>query len=83
MFFSIKKISIPHFYCMEYSEGGRTMTIDIDFREPEIYISKSLITKWNSPYENENITVEKRNEIYKELKLYLIKRFGKDKVIEE
>ena len=36
-------ISIPHFYCMEYREGKKRLIIDIDFRESEMVIGKSLI----------------------------------------
>ena len=41
----MKKISIdiPHFYCLEYKEDEKRLIVEIDFREPEIWISKSLI----------------------------------------
>ena len=62
------KINIPHFYCLEYVENGKKMYLDIDFREPKILIGKSLIKKWESPYEHIEITEEDRNRIYFYLK---------------
>ena len=83
MFKGKRKISIPHFYCMEYSEGKRTMTIDIDFRDTQLFLSKSLIKCWNSPYESDAISDEKRDEIYEYIKDFLVKKFGQEKIVEE
>ena len=83
MFGKKRHISIPRFYCMEYSEGNKKMTIDMDFRDPKLYLSKSLITHWDAPYESEDLPEEKRDEIYRYIKEHLIKKFGQEKIVEE
>lgn len=40
-------IDIPHFYCLEYKTKGKKNIVEIDFRDPIIYLSTSLIIKWN------------------------------------
>jgi hypothetical protein len=75
-------IDIPHFYCLEYIENEKRMYVDIDFREPKIYIGKSLIKKWEPPYESEEITEEMREEIYKNIKKYLLDRFSSQDILE-
>ena len=54
----MKKISIdiPHFYCLEYKEDEKRLIVEIDFREPEIWISKSLIQRWEPPFQSVLIT---------------------------
>ena len=54
----MKKISIdiPHFYCLEYKEDEKRLIVEIDFREPEIWISKSLIQHWEPPFQSVLIT---------------------------
>jgi len=42
-------IAIPHFYCLEYIEDNKTMNVEIDFRDPVIYLNDSLINTWNPP----------------------------------
>ncbi len=54
------EIHVPHFYCMEYSEGEHTMDIEIDFREDYFLLNKSLITQWKKPYDTELILDEKK-----------------------
>ena len=76
------KINIPHFYCLEYVENEKKMYQDIDFREPQILIEKSLIKKWESPYEHIEITEEDRNRIYFNIKNYLLKRYSQEDILE-
>lgn len=76
------KINIPHFYCMEYTEDNKKLIIDIDFRESKIFIGKSLIKKWEKPYDDEKISEERRDEIYKNIKEYLLKSYNLDDLIE-
>ncbi|MEG0614101.1 MAG: hypothetical protein RR486_16515 [Clostridium sp.] len=76
------KISIPHFYCLEYVENEKKMYLDIDFRESKILIGKSLIKKWRPPYENIVITEEDRNRIYLNIKGYLLNRYPQENILE-
>lgn len=68
-------ISIPHFYCLEYVEDDKKLIIDIDFREPKILMGKSLIKKWEPPYQSMEITEEMKEEIYINIKKYLLERY--------
>lgn len=76
------KISIPHFYCLEYIEDNKKLIVDIDFREAKIRIGKSLIKKWEKPYDGEEISEEKREEIYKTIMEYLLKSYSLEDLIE-
>ncbi len=42
-------ISIPHFYCLEYKENNCKLILDIDFRDPIIYLDISQIKNWEPP----------------------------------
>ena len=59
------KIEIPHFYCLDYYEGNKIMKIDIDFRDPIIYLNIGLITNWLSPNENVEVTKWDKERILK------------------
>lgn len=76
------KISIPHFYCLEYAEDNKKLILEIDFRETKIFIGKSLIKKWEKPFDNEEISDEKREEIYKNIIEYLLKSYSLEDLIE-
>ena len=76
------RIDIPHFYCLEYVEGNKKMNIDIDFREFPIYFEKSLIQNWEMPYSREEISDKKREEIYQNIKKYLLERYKPEDIIE-
>ncbi len=76
------KISIPHFYCLEYTEDNKKLIVDIDFREAKIRIGKSLIKKWEKPYDGEEISEKKREEIYKTIIEYLLKSYRLEDLIE-
>ena len=45
--------------------------MEIDFREPEIWISKSLIQRWEPPFQSVLITEQEKEEILKGLKSIL------------
>lgn len=77
------KIDIPHFYCLEYIEDSKKMNVDIDFREFPIYFEKSLIQKWDAPYSKEIISEKKKEEIYQNIKKYLLERYKAEDIIEE
>lgn len=70
------KISIPHYYSLEYTENTHTMTVDIDFRDKEPHLYYELIHRWNSPYEKESISDQKREEIFNNIYMYLTKDRG-------
>lgn len=76
------KINIPHFYCLEYTENNKKLIIDIDFRETKIFVGKSLIKKWEKPYDDEKISEEERDKIYNNIKEYLLKSYSFDDLIE-
>lgn len=75
---------IPHFYSLQYTEGSHVLNVEIDFREPIIYLSKSLITSWEPPYHNELIDNQKREEIFSNIYKYLteIRKFKKVIVVD-
>ncbi|MDD3139997.1 MAG: hypothetical protein PHX08_13610 [Lachnospiraceae bacterium] len=77
------EIDIPHFYCLEYIEGNKKMNVDIDFREFPIYFKKSLIQKWETPYSEEEVSEKKKEEIYQNIKEYLLERYRAEDIIEE
>lgn len=66
------QIKIPHFYCLEYLEDNKIMTLDIDFRDPIIYLNTSLITKWNQPQQNDPIDNQNKVEIINNIYEYLV-----------
>lgn len=58
------KISIPHFYCLEYIDGDKKLILDIDFRESKILIGKTLTKRWEPPYNDIEISENQHEEIY-------------------
>lgn len=66
------EISIPHFYCLEYKENNRKMFLEIDFREPFIDLTMSLIQHWEPPFENEEITEKDKKHILQNIYNYFI-----------
>lgn len=58
------------------------MIIDIDFRESKILIGKSLIKRWEPPYQLVEITEEMKEDIYKNIKKYLLKRYKPEDILE-
>ena len=78
------KIVIPHFYCLVYSEGARKITLEIDFREPEIVLSENMICNWDEPYDDEIISEEDKIRILNNIYSYLLSNNSKERVkIEE
>lgn len=66
------EIRIPHYYCLEYIEDDKKMTLDIDFRDTIIYLSTDLIGKWDSTHSDEIVSKQKKEEILKSINEYLI-----------
>lgn len=75
-------LSIPHFYCLEYVEDDKKLIVDIDFRESKILIGKSLIRKWEAPYQSMEITEDMKEEIYINIKKYLLERYRAEDILE-
>ena len=68
------EIKVPHFYYMEYYEGDKRMIIDIDLRDPKIYLHKKLIGNWEVPYENINIDEQHKRLILENLREHFLRR---------
>lgn len=64
-------ISVPHFYNLVYEEKNKKMIINIDFRDPILYLDSTLITHWEAPFENEIISKEEKIKILKNIYKYL------------
>ena len=80
----MKKISIdiPHFYCLEYKEDEKRLIVEIDFREPEIWIRKSLIQRCEPPIQSVRITEQEKEEIYTNIKQFLLERYPARAILE-
>lgn len=65
-------IKIPHFYSFEYYEGEKKMVIELDFRDQYLYLTPTLITKWQEPYENLDISGKDKPKILHNIKECLI-----------
>lgn len=58
------------------------MIIDIDFRESKILIGKSLIKRWEPPYQLVELAEEMKEDIYRNIKKYLLKRYKPEDILE-
>ncbi len=74
------KIEIPHFYCLEYSENVHKMHVDIDFREPEIILTSSLINNWEKPFDKEIIPINEKKRIIQNIYYYLLKNNSSERI---
>ena len=74
------EIRIPHFYCLEYQEQGRVMLLEIDFRDPVIYLNRALVTGWQPPYHQLTIAPTDKASILSNVYDYLARQRGFDKV---
>ena len=77
------RIEIPHFHCLNYYEADRVMRIDVDFRDPIIYLSADLIEKWLPPNENISITKKDQDRILKNIYGELLKNNSKKRIVLE
>ena len=75
------RITIPHFWCLEYYEGDKKMTVDIDFRDEKYYLSTRLISCWDAPFENEIITNKEKKRILKNIAKELKKGFKPERIV--
>lgn len=75
------EIEIPHFYQLEYKEDEKKMIVDIDFRDPIMYLGIDLINHWEHPYDQDFISQEKKLEILRNIREFLIsKGFSKSRI---
>lgn len=65
-------IKIPHFYSFEYYEGDKKMVIELDFRDQYLYLTPILITKWQEPYQNLDITCKDKMNILHNIRECLV-----------
>lgn len=66
------KIEVPHFYCLDYYNGDKKMAVEMDFRESHFVLNKEMITKWEPPYQNEDISDNDKIEIIKNIYDFLL-----------
>ncbi len=64
-------IDAPHFYEIRYSEGDRSMAVELDLRDKVPCIYKKAIRKWDSPYHGDTVTDAKKEEIIQRVYEYL------------
>ena len=69
-------VKIIHFYMVEYKKNGKKMNIEIDLREEIIQIGIVCICKWEPPFDNEELDIEERYNIARDIKLYLENKKG-------
>lgn len=62
-----KEISFSNFGGVYYKEGDKILEIYADFRDPLTYITLKDLKSWNYPYEDEEINLEKKNKILKDV----------------
>ncbi len=74
------EIRIPHFYCLEYQEQGRVMVLEIDFRDPVLYLDRTLVRGWQPPDRDLAITPTDQVRIISNVYDYLVRQRGFDKV---
>lgn len=77
------EIKIPHFYYLEYCEDNKIMRLDIDFRDPVIYLNTELIKSWLPPFEDVQITLEDKKRILKNIYNELLKNNSRDRIVLE
>ena len=65
-------INVNHFYSFEYYEGDKKMVIELDFRDQFLYLTPTLITRWQEPYENLKISYEDRLNILRNIRECLV-----------
>jgi hypothetical protein len=70
------EISIPHFYCLKYKEKDKTIVLEIDFRDPVIYLEDTLLTAWEVPSTGERLTIAEQKRILANIYDYLVRQRG-------
>jgi len=76
-------IKIPHFYSFEYYEGDKKMVIELDFRDKILYLDADMITKWEKPFDDLEISREGKLRILNNIRECLLERRRPEEVIIE
>ena len=76
-------IKIPHFYSFEYYEDDRKMVIELDFRDRILYLDADMITKWEKPFADLEISYAEKLRILKNIRECLLERRQPEEVIIE
>ena len=76
-------IKTLNFYSFEYQEDNKTMEIYLDFRDEVLYLTPSMIKKWNKPYEDVEISYNEKVKILQNIRECLLKRRRTEQVVIE
>lgn len=76
-------IKTRHFYSFEYHEGDKTMAIELDFRDPVLYLTPTMLTKWEPPYQDLELSYEEKMRILNNIRECLLKKCEPEQVIIE
>lgn len=74
-------IKIPHFYSFEYYQGDKKMIIELDFRDRILHLDIDLITKWEKPFYDLEISREEKLKILYNIRECLLERWLPEEVI--
>ena len=74
-------IKVPHFYSFEYFEGDKKMFIELDFRDRILYLTPTMITKWEKPFDDLEISPEEKLRILNNIRKCLLERRRPEEVI--
>jgi hypothetical protein len=61
-----------YFYCLEYTEDGKTMDVDIDFRDATIHLNIDIIKGWNPPDDGLLLSNMEKGAIVRNMYEYLV-----------
>ena len=70
------KVDILHHYSIEYLEDDHLMKIEIDMRDPVPYLDIAEVKAWDPPYEKEQVSPEKKQQIFDNVYDYLTRISG-------
>lgn len=76
-------IKTLHFYSFEYYENDKVMIIELDFRDKILYLTPTMITKWEKPFDGLEISHEEKLRILNNIRECLLKRRRPEEVIIE
>lgn len=76
-------IKTLHFYSFEYHENDKAMIIELDFRDKILYLTPTMITKWEKPFDGLEISHEEKLRILNNIRECLLKRRRPEEVIIE
>ncbi len=74
-------IKTLHFYSFEYHENDKTMIVELDFRDKILYLTPTMITKWEEPFDDIEISPEEKLRILNNIRECLLERRRPEQVI--